>query len=127
MSGSHFFLAGSFFIQPQEWSKTLPANPRGYFPPLIPNLFVFLPVLRWREEGQIEMVFMWSSLSPSWFFLILSLQMKKVGWFLRNKKKEWPCPLQQLLFVALPRKEMLSGKEGFILGSPIYEDQILQD
>lgn len=87
VSASHFFLAGSFFIQPQEWSKTLPVNPRGYFPPLIPNLFVFLPVLRWREEGQIEMVFMWSSLSPSCFFWFYLCRRRKFDGFWEIRKK----------------------------------------
>lgn len=33
------------------------AQPRGHFPPLIPNLFIFLSVIHWQEEGQTEMGF----------------------------------------------------------------------
>jgi len=45
-------------------SQKTPAKPRRYFPPLTPNLFVSPPELCWQEEGQVEMVFTWSRLSP---------------------------------------------------------------
>ncbi|KAI1241544.1 hypothetical protein IHE44_0005019 [Lamprotornis superbus] len=47
------------------------AHPRESFPPLIPNLFIFLSVIHCQEEGQIEMGFMWPSLSLHYFFVLV--------------------------------------------------------